>query len=177
MEVLIDKEYVASKLQVAVGYEDKTFDEMFVREAQQLDLKPLLCESFYCDLLEKKKAPVYRKLIKGGSYEHEGKKCYFEGLGTVISYFAYARFVLKSNIVSTTHGFMIKETEWSEPLPLSERKNFYYIYRKDANYFFEEVKIYVSRHKEDYPSWHCDKGCHANGSKSRFSVSQISIGD
>ena len=141
MELLIKKEQVASKLQLQTGYNKDVFENVFIREAQQLDLKPLLCESFYCELLEKKEKPIYKKLIEGGSYEYEDKKYCFEGLGTVISYFAYARFVFKSNIVSTSHGFVVKDTPYSDPAALQERKNLYHLHQKEANTYFEEVKI------------------------------------
>ena len=53
MELLINKAKVSEILQVAIGYNEDEFN-VFIREAQDFDLKPMLCEKFYFELLEKK---------------------------------------------------------------------------------------------------------------------------
>ena len=171
MELLIDKGYVSSKLQIAKGYLDKDFNRVFIREAQELDLKPLLCEAFYFDLVAGRGQKPYQKLIQGGEYSYQGRTYAFEGIGTVLAYFAYARFVLKSNVVSASHGLSIKNTSFSEPLPLEERRNFYYESRKDANTFFEQVELYLERHPQDYRSWKCSGNCSTREVKvSKFGI-------
>lgn len=159
VELIITKADVAKVLQVAVGYNDANFDSMYIREAQEFDFKPLVCEEFYYDLLSKKDDPIWDKLIKGGEYEYNNRTYYHNGISEVLSYFAYARFILKSNLVSNSHGFTIKKTPHSEPITLEERKNFYYRYRKDANTALEGIKKFIDRNKSDYPSWFCGSKC------------------
>jgi len=158
MILLITKSVVATKLQTAIGYSDADFNS-YINEAQEFDLKPLVEENFYFDLLAKKDLEPWKKLIDGGSYQYDERTYNFQGLATVISYFAYARFVMNSNAVSSSHGFVIKTTPNSIPLPLEERRNFSYKRKEEANAMFEDVKKFIDRNISDYPSWHNNNSC------------------
>lgn len=158
MELLIDKNTVERYLQVAIGVKDEQF-KIYIQEAQEFDLRPLVCEEFLYDLIAKRGEIVWKKIIDGGVYDHNDREYMFSGISKVLSYFTYARFILKSNITSNSHGFTIKKTPHSDPIPLEERRNFYYSYRKDANTVFEEVKRFIERNRFDYPSWNCDSSC------------------
>lgn len=172
MTLLITKEIVAEKLQVAIGYDDKEFDT-FIREAQELDLKPLLCEDFYYDLLSKKDDEAYAKLLSGGDYVIGARTYSFIGLSTVLAYFTYARFYLNSPGVSTSHGIVFKNNPQSTPVPLEDRRNVYYKKREDANTFLSDCKAFIDRNISDYPSYNnCRKGC-GTSSGGSFSTTVI----
>ncbi len=134
--LLITKSKAAEYVQVAIGCSDKEF-ERFIREAQEFDLKDLLCEDFYYDLLKKSTEDPYLNILPGKEYEHDGKTYYHEGLEAVLAYFSYARFILKGNVVSTSHGFVVK--------------------KQDANKLFENVAKYMDRKEINY------KDCHGCG--------------
>jgi hypothetical protein len=158
MELLINKNTVEQYLQVAIGVTEDQFN-IYILEAQDFNLKTLLCEEFFYDLITKKEEEVWKKLIDGGSYVYNGRNYMFPGIAKVLSYFTYARFILKSNVVSTSHGFVTKKSTHSEPLSIEERRNFYHSYRKDANTVFEDVKKFIERNVNDYPSWNCNSDC------------------
>ncbi len=158
MILLTTKTNVSKSLHVAIGVSETDFNK-YIQEAQEFDLKELVCEDFYSDLIYKKDKPEWTKIINGGDYEHNGRKYTFSGIAKVLAYFTYARFILKSNISSNSHGFTIKTTPHSTPLPLEERRNFYHTYRKDANTIFEDVKKFIERNISDYPSWNCGNDC------------------
>ncbi|MFC5046295.1 hypothetical protein ACFSTE_13335 [Aquimarina hainanensis] len=151
MELLINKSTVESYLNVAIGVSEKEFNT-YIEEAQELDLKDILREEFYVDLVINREEDKWKLLIEGGKYSYNDREYIFSGIGKVLSYFTYARFILKGNITSTSHGFVIKKTPHSEPINLEERRNFYYKYREDAFKIFEGVKKYIER-KGDYPSF------------------------
>lgn len=158
MPLLITKAVVASKLQTAIGYNDAEFNT-FINEAQEFDLKPLVQEDFYFDLLAKRADVLWKKIIDGGTYEYNGRTYDFQGIAAVLSYFAYARFKLNSSAVSTSHGFVVKATPNSTPLSLDERRNEYYEKQRQANMLFEDVKKYIERNISDYPSWNNQASC------------------
>lgn len=158
MVLLINKANVSAILQVAIGYSEADFD-VFIREAQDFDLKPLLCDEFYYELLQKKDDPKWKKLIDGGTYVKNGIDFHFRGLGDVLAYFTYARFIRKSNNVSTSHGFTQKTTPHSMPLPIEEKNNMYYKYKQDAHVIFSDFQKYIEGRTIDYPSW---AGCRTN---------------
>lgn len=147
--LLITKAVAEKYLQIAIGFSETEF-ERFIREAQEFDLKPLLCEDFYFDMLKNKATDPYDKIISGQEYTYEEKTYYHEGLEAVLSYFTYARFVLKSAAASTSHGIVQKTTPNSQPLSHSEKKDIYYTSRQDANSLFEGVVKYMDRKDIDY---------------------------
>ena len=161
---LIDKSIVASKLQVAIGYDAMEFNT-FINEAQQFDLKPQVQEDFFFDLLEKRAEVTWKKLIDGGDYEYNNRTYNFQGIATVLSYFSYARFVMSSSAVSTSHGMVVKTTPNSVPLSLEERKNFYYKKKAEANNMMEDVAKFIERNITDYPSWNLNSNSCATGKK------------
>jgi hypothetical protein len=156
--LLIDKSKVAAKLQVAIGYSDSEFNT-FINEAQEFDFKPLVQEDFYFDLLAKKAEDSYKKLIEGGNYDYNNRSYHFQGIETVLAYFSYARFVMNSSGVSTSHGMVVKTTPNSIPLSLEERKNTWYKKRQEANAMMVDVVKFIERNIADYPSWNEAKNC------------------
>jgi len=143
MDLFATKEDVEKIMPVPDGYLKEDFEKIYIREAQELDLKPLLGEAFYLDLLKNK-----LKFINNNETTELYKK-----IIVVLSYFAYARFLYKSNVVASSHGIVIKKTDYSEPLSLEERKNFYYRYRKDAYTYFDELKAFLNKNAEEFPNW------------------------
>lgn len=173
MQLLINKQKVADVLQVAIGYNTDQFD-VFIREAQDFDLKPLLCEDFYYDLVAGRLTTPYLELIDGGNYTYNSRTYFFRGLADVLAYFTYARFILKSNYVSTSHGFTTKTTPYSDPMLLDEKRNMYYKYQKEANTLFADLKIYVERNLSTYASWNsCHEDCGTTTNTNSFNTTVI----
>lgn len=160
MELLINKAKVEAILQVAVGVNEQEFNN-YIREAQDFDLKPLLCEKFYFQLIENKgDSGVFQKALDGGSYEYEGANYETRGFADVLAYFTYARFYRKSNNVSTSFGFVTKTSPHSQPISTEEKNNMFYSYRKDAGTIYEDVKKFIERNISDYESWNdCSENC------------------
>jgi hypothetical protein len=152
MILLIDKEFVASKLQVAIGFDAENF-KTYVREAQLFDFKTMVREEFFMDILANKDDTKWKLLIDGGEYEFKGRNYQFEGIATILAYFSYARFVMSSSAVSTSFGMVVKTNPNSQPLGLEERKNFYYKKKAEAGLLFNDFKSFVERNLIDYPSW------------------------
>lgn len=159
MALLITKAQAMAFLQIAVGVDDAEYGK-FIDQAQEFDLKDLMCEDFYFDLLKNKAQPKYVKLIEGGEYEVDGKNYSFKGLVGVLSFFSYARFQLESPAVSTSFGMVVKTTPNSQPVPLEERRNTYYQKKAQANKLMEDVVKFIERNIADYPLWDsCNSGC------------------
>ncbi|MGV3695498.1 DUF6712 family protein [Flavobacterium sp.] len=158
MTLLTNKTKVSALLQVAIGIEDSEF-EKYIEEAQKFDLKPLVCEAFFYDLLAKKDEEPWKKLVDGGTYEFDGRDYEFDGIAGVVAYFAYANFYLNSSAVSTSFGIVTKNNPQSTPVSLEERKNVHYKKRQYANSIMEDVVRFIERNISDYESYKCDSGC------------------
>jgi hypothetical protein len=168
MALLTNKTGVAATLQVAIGYDATEFDA-FIREAQDFDLKPMLPEKFYFDMLKNATNPNYVKLLSGGDYEFEGITITFRGIIKAVDYFSYSRFVLNSSAISTSHGFVVKNTPNSTPLSLEERKNIHYKKITEGNSILQDVIKFIERNAGDYPHYF-DKSCQNNNNNSAFTT-------
>ena len=158
MELLINKQDVASILQVGIGVSDKDFD-VHIREAQEFDLrKNIDCDEFFLKLIDEKETDPYKKVFYQTEYTYDNRKYYHLGIKTALSYFTYSRFIHDSNVVSTTHGFQMKKNPSSEPISLEERRNFYYHYKGLGSSVLGDVMTYVHRFQDLYPEY---KNCHS----------------
>jgi hypothetical protein len=153
MALLINKAKVSELMQVAIGAVEAEYDK-HIEEAQKFDLKPLLCDEFYFDLMKNKDEENYQLLINGGEYQYNGLTYAHEGIGSVLAYFSYARFFFTSSLVSTTHGAVIRTTPYSEPVSLEERKNIYYKKREEASALMADVIKFICRNRDLFPIWH-----------------------
>ena len=155
MSMLTTRARVSELLQVAIGMSDRDFNR-YLREAQEFDLKELITDEFYHDLINNASVTKYKKLIDGGTYNFEDRDYTFSGIDKALAYFSYGRMMMFANVVSTSHGIVVKKTSDSTPLAIEERKNFYYSHKKNGNRIFEEVKKYIERFEADYPSWNLE---------------------
>ncbi len=158
MELLINKSDVEKYFQVAIGRSTDEF-EKFIREAQMFDLKAIIPEKFYYDLLINQ----HEEILNGKSYEYDGAVYKFEGVKSVLAHFTYGLYLLKSNTTDTSFGFVQKKTNNSDPVEYKERKDWYYKHREQANLLWEDVKKYLNRFPDQYPIW---KECSFPSSKS-----------
>ncbi len=152
MELLIDKQTVSKYLNVAIGCSDKDFNR-YIEEAQEFDLRPLICEDFFNSLLINHATPAWHELLEESKYEYQGKHYQHSGLKKVLAYFSYSRYILKHNITDSSHNFVIKKTPHAEPLSLEERRDFYYRYQADANTLFDNVKTFLGRKQSVYGNY------------------------
>lgn len=160
MVLLIQKSDVEKSFQIAIGRSETEFNN-FIRECQMFDLKPLLPERFFFDILENISNGDYALLLNGGKYTYDGSKYQLEGLKAVLCHFTYGSYLLKGNITDTSHGHVIKKNNYSDPVEYKERKDWYTKHRQHANILFEEVKSYLDRVTDEdstkFPLWTEDK--------------------
>jgi hypothetical protein len=164
---LTNKAKASSLLQIAIGLDEEQFNN-YIDAAQKFDFKPLVCEEFYFDLLEKKEDPAWKKLIEGGTYTYNERVIEFSGFDAVISFFAYARMIIEAPMVSTSHGVVSKLNPHSQPVPLEDRRNIYYKKKEEANTLMKDVVLFIERNLDTYSSWKCSNSCSTTGRSSGF---------
>tara|TARA_R110002153_G_scaffold1965_2_gene9717 strand:+ start:8389 stop:8904 length:516 start_codon:yes stop_codon:yes gene_type:complete len=155
-DLIINKGTVQAHLQVAEGVDKKNF-KRFIYEAQYIDLRELMCEVFYNDLVSNYTNQIYQSLLVGGSYVYEDKTYYYEGLEVVLSYFAYGRFITESNIQSTSFGMVRKNSQESERATQRELEAMADKNNDRALMLFESTKTFLDRNEETYTLWECSE--------------------
>lgn len=131
--------------------------EPYIVEAQEFDLKDLLGQELYNDLLNDFIAspPLgnYEDLYNGSSYTKGGKVYTHKGLIPVLVYFTYARFIMDSNSESTAFGQVVKTNQYSEPLSEKAIDRKYNQAKSGALAYWKDVEKFLNDNSIDYPLW------------------------
>lgn len=142
MQLLISRSDLAQYKQMAkTSFDDKLNEQ--IRDAQLLDLQPLIGESLFHSILA---APQdHTELLEGGVYEHDGISYQNYGLKMVLSYFAYARYAMFASVTDTPFSMVEKLNESSKPAEPLTKKTLYTMNRDAAMQLWGNVKNYLTR--------------------------------
>lgn len=140
--------------------------EIAINEAVQFDLKPLLCDLFFdVDVNWVAEDGIWHDIIQPLNFEGcNGKQQSHKGLKTVLTYYAYARYVLINNFDDTPNGGVNKTNEWSIPKPYADLKTVSERYRNMGYDLWKEVEMYICLNKDVYEDADFDCApCGCNG--------------
>lgn len=136
--------------------------EPHVLEAQEFDLKKIIGESFYIDLMDDFEASPsldkYYDLFHGKRYTYEGKNYEHAGIRAVLCYHSYARYIPEAQTQSTATGFVKKTNQYSEPASDKSITRKAQQARSGAQAHWDKVKCFIERHSKDYPLFNCGRG-------------------
>lgn len=152
MELLINKTDVEKYFQVAIGRKETEFNK-FILQAQQFDLKKIIPERFFYDLLKNRADANYQNVINETQYTYEDGDYEHAGVKGVLIHFTYGLYIFKSNIQDTSFGHVVKTNGQSDPVDYKERRDWYYEHKAQANQIWEDVKRFIERNINDYPVW------------------------
>lgn len=136
---------------------------VFISKAQELDLKPFLGYALYYDLIKhlnddgtiKDDAPqAYKDLVNGAEYlDKRGYIVLYQGLGPLLVYFTFARFIEDDAIHYTATGPVIKQREGSTNLSVTDVTKLAQQQRSIANAYANEAERFLRDHRDDFPLW------------------------
>ena len=124
----------------------KVLDSMIVA-AQLQDVASLLGERLFNDVLTNPAS--YTELLDGGIYTHNNIDYTNYGLKSVISHYAYARYLMFGSSKDTPFGFVDKLSgQDSKPTSDKHKKDLYGLNRDSAFKLWISVKNFLVRTKE-----------------------------
>jgi hypothetical protein len=137
--------------------------QVFIKKAQELDLKPFLGYPLYYQLLKyfddagqmKTDAPqVYKKLFNGCEYvDQSGYTVTYEGLAPTLVYFTFARFIESNGVHFTATGPVIKQYDNAQAVSTPDLLKLVQQQRSVANAHANEVEKFLQDNQADYPLW------------------------
>lgn len=137
--------------------------KVFVKKAQELDLKPFLGHALYYDFIKYFNADgtlqddtpqPYKDLLNGTEYlDRYGHIVLYEGLLPTLVYFTFARFVEADAVHYTASGPVIKHHDNANPLSPQDVAKLVQQHRSVANAHANEVEKFLRDHKADFPLW------------------------
>lgn len=147
-----------------------------ILEAQELDLRTVLGEELYIDLLQDFAASPslvhYADLFNGATYVYNTRTYQFQGVKMVLIYFFYARYLTNVQQTSTPYGEVNKTNQFSTysdakvlAAKIAQAKSAALVYQ-------DRVIEFIVRHRSDYPLY---RGF-ADRSEERSGISISGIG-
>ncbi|MFD1255702.1 hypothetical protein ACFQ3S_02755 [Mucilaginibacter terrae] len=137
--------------------------QVFIKKAQELDLKPFMGYPLYYQLLKyfddagqmKTDAPqVYKKLFNGFEYiDRSGYTVTYEGLTPTLVYFTFARFIESNGVHFTATGPVIKQYDNAQAVSTPDILKLVQQQRSVANAHANEVEKFLQDNQADYPLW------------------------
>jgi hypothetical protein len=169
--LLINKNDFKEFKQISKG-RDIELIEQYVTEAQDIDIRSLICDKFYFDILKNWQLPAYQKLIHGETYtDEDGVEIEYKGLKPVLVYYAYSRYCMRGSVVDTPFGMVQKTNENSQPISGAEKRDMRDTSIHTALRYWLDVKKYLKEKEETFPKWsECNECKSSSKSSSKFDV-------
>ncbi len=141
--------------------------KVFVKKAQELDLKPFLGYALYYDFIKHFNADgtlqddtpqCYKDLLNGTEYlDKRGHVVLYEGLVPALVYFTFARFVEADAIHYTATGPVIKHHDYADTLSPDQVTKLVEQHRSVANAHANEVEKFLWDNRQQFPLWYCNE--------------------
>ncbi len=146
--------------------------EQYITEAQDIDIRSLICDEFYFDIIKNWQEPAYQKLIHGETYtDADNIEREYKGLKTVIVYYAYSRYCMRGSVVDTGFGMVQKTSESSQPISGTEKRDMRDSSIQTALRYWMDVKKYLEEKESTFPKWlKCSQCDNKNKTTSKIEV-------
>lgn len=136
----------------------------FITEAQLQDIKPVIGDSLYIDLLKyanrSETDPVneiYDALMDGAIYQYNDVDYMFAGLRFALNYYAYARIVKFGDGNVTRFGFVNKQDQYSSRHDIAEKQMEYKDATKTADTVMQDCIRFIEHNIESFPKYAAGK--------------------
>ena len=123
------------------------FDELS-EEVQSVELRQLLGEEFYNDLIAN--PGNYDDLLDGTTYVVDEVTYTVKGLKYMLAYFFYAAYMGQSGVVDTFSGMVHHNYDDSQRISNAQLKNLQAHYRQVAQSYWKECYNLMCENSEDY---------------------------
>ena len=133
----------------------------YILEAQNFDLRELLGDAFYLDLVADFVASPsladYSTLFNGGTYTYGSETYHLDGIKLFLIYCTYARYLANSSVIATATGLVHKTNQYSDKVEEKTISRLVSQARSGATFVENNVKEYLSRYSSTYPLYKCEK--------------------
>ncbi len=158
LDVLIGRAHIEPYAQISQLLVDDKQLHPYTLAAQNLDIKPVLGNIFWTDLLANRLSTIYQTLLEGGTYLSGSDTYSFAGLYAAIASYTYARYVLGKNVQDTPFGFVQKESEYTNPVSDKSIAQKAQTHIMAGQQYLSECVAYLNANESTYPKYRA-QGC------------------
>lgn len=152
--ILINADDIRAYKPLSLNVDETDRIDQYIREAQVMDLKPLLGRQLYYDFIENVADAKYQDLLNGLEYDDEdGVTVQFEGIKPILVYYSFARILQYYGSNPTRFGLVKKLAENSEPLSMKEIQAMISQAKGGAVAYHDELFRFLDENNETYEFW------------------------
>ncbi len=133
-----------------------------IEQAQLTELKSVLGDRFYFDLLNNLATPKYQPLLSGCSFTYFGITYQHDGIKALLSDYFMSKYILLVNINFEPFGATIKISDKSEPADRNSLKDISTQQLQLAGARWEIIKMYLIASTLIFPEWRNNIGSESN---------------
>lgn len=153
LDILIDASDIRPYAQVSILIEQEDQLHPYILAAQNNDIKPILGNVFWTDLVQNRNLQKYKDLMEGGNYTKEGDTLSFSGLKAAIAEYTYARYVMGKNIQDTPFGMVTKESDYTQPASAKQLAEVAAAHRSAGQNYLMEVIDFLNQNTTTYDKY------------------------
>lgn len=157
--LLINRNDMIPYCQVAIHSREEEMLQPHILASQLVDIKPIIGNALFTDLIANRYDDKYKSLLEGGTYTNQNNNVVtFQGLKASISCYTYARYMFSKNAVDTPFGMVAKTNEYSEKADASIIQTIASAKRSEATAYLNECIEFIKNNLETYTLFQTD--CH-----------------
>jgi hypothetical protein len=168
---IITRQQIQLYKQISSSIYDAKLNQIIL-ETQFQDLRPLIGERFFNDILQKESesSNIYDDLLDGNTYVYQGITYSNYGLRCVLANYIYARYTMFGDVIDNSFGQTLKlNGNESQPLSGSLKKSLYQMNRDLAYNYWLNVRDFIIRNNNDFLLYN---DCYTSDNKT-FKLSKI----
>ena len=155
--LLINRNDMTPYCQVAIHSREEEMLQPHILASQLVDIKTVLGNALYTDLVNNRLLDKYKTLLEGGTYtNNNGNVVTFQGLKASLSCYTYARYMFSKNAVDTPFGMVAKTNEYSEKADASIIQTIASAKRSEATAYLNECLEFIKENLATYPLYETD---------------------
>jgi hypothetical protein len=130
--------------------------EPYCLEAQDQDLRPILGDGLFFDLMNEfydtgdDMYTAYQELINGKSYSYNGQTIYFDGIKPMLGYFTLARLIQNHSTNITRFGVVQKVVSQSQPVDAQILRQLINELKSNAQTYVNQTKQFLQQNQTVY---------------------------
>ena len=124
-----------------------------IEQAQIVELKDVLGDRFYFDVLANKDNDQYQDLLNGSSFIYNGVTYFHDGIKALLADYFMAKYILQINTNITPFGATNKTSNDSEIADRNSLKDIATQQLQLAGARWEIIKLYLDVNYQQFPNW------------------------
>ena len=173
MDKLITPQEFTTFRNVGNKFDPKKIGEAI--EQAQSDLREIMGNPFFFDVMKNHTSPEYTDLMAGSEYTEGTYLMMHNGIKSLLADLTYARYIYEINTTLTPFGAVTKTHGDSAPVSHSMIKDLVKQTRIDSDKNWQLIEGYLEVNKDTFPVWASQNSCNTSNNNGSFQQTRFTF--